>query len=162
MLLIICLIAGLAWGFLYTWLMSLAGYPMDSRDALLSGLLFGLLIFPFFRLLDRQQRRRAEAAKQKLPSPPTHGWLAVMVEGKKSRSVAVFLCENCLCLADLDKKTVPLTLYPCTEIVRAATPAVNHLEIHLTRNRSLLLRLGANTNDVLSALKDRGWLPFQH
>lgn len=162
MLLIICLIAGLAWGFLYTWLMSLAGYPMDSQDALLSGLLFGLLIFPLFRLLGHQQRRRAEAAKQKLPSPPTHGWLAVMVEGKKSRSVAVFLCENCLCLADIDKRAVPISCYPCTEIVRATIPSVNHLEIHLTQNRSLLLRTGANTDDLFTALKERGWLPFQH
>ena len=162
MLLLLCLVMGLMWGMLFAAGMNLAGIPMDWMDAVWSGLLFGVLIFPVFRLLGRQQRRRAEAAKQKLPSPPTHGWLAVMVEGKKSRSVAVFLCEDCLCLANLDKKTVPISLYPCKEIVRAATPAVNHLEIHLTRNRSLLLRLGANTDDVLSDLKDRGWLPFQH
>lgn len=162
MLLIICLLGGLAWGFLYTWLMSLSGYPMDGQDAMLSGLLFGLLIYPFFRLFGRRQRRRVQAAMQKLPSPPTHGWLAILIEGKKRLSVAVFLCEDCLCLADTSSKAVPITTWPCTEIVRAAIPRDGHLEIHLTQGRTLLLRIGATADGLLSALKARGWLPFQH
>ena len=162
MLLIICLIGGLVWGLLYTWLMSLAGFPMDWQDALLSGLLFGLLIYPCFHLMGRGQKRRVEAAQQKLPSPPTHGWLAIMGEGKQSRSVAVFLCEDCLCLADIGSKAVPISTYPCTEIVRAAIPAANRLEIHLSQGRTLQLRTGGNTEEILSALKERGWLPFQH
>lgn len=158
---LLCLLMGLVWGWLFTALMELAGFPMDGTDALLSGLFFGALLFLFLALLGRMQRRRILAAAQKLPSPMTHFFVTLLVQGKHAQSRAVYLCEDCLCLADITSKALPITVYPAEEIVRAVQPAPGLLELHLTEGRVLTFR--ANTCEaMLNALKERNWLPFQH
>lgn len=161
MLLLLCLVMGLIWGMLFVAGMNLAGIPMDWMDAVWGGLLFAALMFIVLALMGRMQRRRIEKAAGKLPSPATHSFVVLLMEDKHPLERAAYLCEDCLCLADISAKELSVTAYPAAEIVRAVSMASGRVEIHLTEGRVLILR----TNDaeaMLAALKDRGWLPFQH
>lgn len=161
MLLLLCLVIGLIWGVLFVAGMNLAGIPMDWTDAVWGGLLFAALMFIVLAPMGRMQRRRVEKAAGKLPSPATHSFVVLLLEGKHVLGRAAYLCEDCLCLADISAKALPITTYPADEIIRAAQPSPDRLEIHLTEGRVITLR----TNEaeiILDVLKDRGWLPFQH
>ena len=161
MLLIMCLLVGQLWGGVFAFLMSLAGYAMDVPDAMLSGLLFAALFFPCLLWISRSSRRKMERAMAKLPSPSTHNFLVVMPQEGKSRSMIAALCEDSLCLIGIEQKELPVTVYKAEEINRAVLTENVLLEIHLTEDRVLPLRSRAAAS-MLEALKERGWLPFQH
>lgn len=159
--LILAVLCGLGFGVLYPLGMRLIGIPMDGADGLEAGLLFGVLFFPAILLVFRYQQGRVRKAMEKLPSPPELRCSATLVSGRKRTPMALFLCEDGLYLVDTDKRALPMICCPCTEIIRAASPAPGQLEIHMTENRTLLLRTGA-AESLLTAMRDRGWLPFQH
>ena len=161
LIIILCLLMGLIWGGLFAAGMTLAGYPMDGTDALLSGLLFGALMFPCLVVMGRMQNKRVQDAARKLPSPASHIFVTLLLEGKHAQGRAACLCEDCLCLADITSKALPITVYPAAEIIRAAQPSRGLLEVHLTEGRVLTFRAN-NSEAMLAALKERGWLPFQH
>lgn len=161
MLLLLCLVMGLIWGVLFAVGMNLAGIPMDWADAVWCGMLFAVLMFIVLALMGRMQRRRVEKAAGKLPSPATHSFVVLLLEGGHAQERAAYLCEDCLCLADISSKALPVTTYPAEEIVRAASLAPGRLEIHLTEARVITLRTN-EAETILDVLKDRGWLPFQH
>ena len=158
---LVCLLMGLLWGWLFTTGMTLAGFPMDGTDAVLSGLLFGMLMFPCLVVMGRMQNKRVQAAAQKLPSPASHIFVTLLLDGKHAQARAACLCADCLCLADITSKSLPITIYPAEEIIRAAQPSRGILEVHLTEGRTLTFRAN-NSEAMLAALRERGWLPFQH
>ncbi len=160
-ILILSLVMGLVWGVLFAAGMTLAGFPMDILDALWGGLLFGALMFLALALMGRLQQKRIQAAAQKLPSPASHSFVTLLLQGKHALGRAAYLCEDCLCLVDITSKALPVTVYPAEEIVRALQPSHGILEVHLTEGRVLTFRANS-CDEMLTALKERGWLPFQH
>lgn len=159
--LVLSILGGVFFGVFFPLGMRLFGVLLDAQTSLMAGLLFGGMCFPALLLLFRHQVRRYQAAEDRLPSPCTDRFSAMLHEGKQPQALGMFLCEDCLCLVDLDKKAMPMTVYPCEELVRAVLSAPNQLELHLTEGRCLHLRTG-HAQELLAALKERGWLPFQH
>lgn len=159
--LILAVLCGLGFGVLYPLGMRLIGVPMDGADSLVVGLLFGVLAFPAILLVFRYQQGRVRKAVEKLPSPHTHAFSLMMQQNGKSQPMTVFLCEDCLCLVDMDKRALPMTVCPAAEIIHVFRISDREMELHLTQDRVLTFRTGA-TQALYSALKARGWLPFQH
>ncbi len=159
--LLICLFFGLLWGVLYRAGMALAGFPIDLPLALLGGLLFGLVFFLLILLYDRHQHKRIRLVAQQLPSPPSQTFIVLLVQGKAVQSNTLLLCEDCLCLANMEQKPPAITIIHADEFIRAELSSRSQLTLHLTEGRSLTLRTAA-CQPLLTALKERGWLPFQH
>lgn len=161
MLLLLCLVMGLIWGMLFVAGMNLAGIPMDWMDAVWSGLLFGVLVYLCLFVYGWRQNKRIRLAEARLPSPAQQRFSGMMRVGKRTVCMAVFLCETELCLVEIDQKDLPVTVYPAAELIRAVIPAARQLELHFTGERSVML-YSAHSEALLTALRDRGWLPFQH
>lgn len=161
MLLVLCLVMGLIWGALFTAAMRLAGFPMAWVDVLWSGLLFGVLVYLCLLAYGWVQNKRIRQAEARLPSPAQQQFSGMMRVGKRTANMAVFLCETELCLVNIDKKDLSVTVYPAAELIRAVTPAAHQLELHFTGERSVML-YSSHSDALLTALRDRGWLPFQH
>ena len=160
-MLIICLFFGFLWGVLYNGGMALAGMPVGMPLALSGGLLFGLVFFLIFTMSDRRQKKRIRLAAQQLPSFASDPVFVMLIQGKYVHPNALFLCEDCLCLANLEQKTPTITSIPSDAFIRAEISGRYQLTIHLTESRSLTLRTGA-AQHIFDALKQLGWLPFQH
>ena len=120
------------------------------------GMSFVMLLIMFHR-----QRQRFLRAAERLPSRPTHQFQLPMLVNGKYRSVALFFCEDCLCLVDMDRRDLPMTVYPSADIVRTLRINPRQMELHLTQGRVLTFGTGA-TEALHVALQVRGWLPFQH
>ena len=158
---ILALMGGLFFGLVYPAGMRLIGIPMDGMDGLLSGLLFGGMSFVMLLIMFHRQRQRFLRAAERLPSRPTHQFQLPMLVNGKYRSVALFFCEDCLCLVDMDRRDLPMTVYPSADIVRTLRINPRQMELHLTQGRVLTFGTGA-TEALHVALQVRGWLPFQH
>ena len=158
---ILALLGGLFFGLVYPFGMRLIGIPMDGMDGLLSGLLFGGMTFVMLLIMFHHQRKRFLQAAERLPSRPTHQFQLPMLEGGKTRAVAVFLCEDCLCLVNVDRRDLPMTVYDAGDIIRTVMVNPRQMELHLTQGRVLTFRTGA-AEILHKALQTRGWLPFQH
>jgi len=158
---VICMIGGILWGVLFRAGLASSGTTIDLMTALLSGLIFGAALFGGFMLIGRRQDRRIHAAAKKLPSPPSYSCSALLMQGKQMLTIGVFLCAECLCLVNLARKDLPVTIIPADDLVRAVLPMPNQLELHLTEGRQIILGTTA-AGMLLEELKTRGWLPFQH
>ncbi len=160
-LLILAIAGGIFFGVFFAGGMTLAGYSIGVGYGLLSGILFGAAMFGWMLLLYRKQEKRLRAAANKLPEAPEFRLYVNLIEAGRPYERMVFLCKNCLCLVDTGNKEMPLEVYSSRDIVRAALPTHDSLEIHLTEGRTVNLSAAASAM-LLDEMKKRGWLPFQH
>lgn len=158
---LLSLLGGLFFGLVYPAGMRLIGIPMDGTDGLFSGLLFGITIFAMLLIAFHNQRKRFLKAAEKLPSRPTHQFQLPMLEDGRLRAAAVFLCEDCLCLVQVERRGMPMTVYDAGDIIRTGMVNPRQMELHLTQGRMLTFTTGA-VELLHKALQERGWLPFQH
>ena len=128
---VICMIGGILWGVLFRAGLAASGTTIDLMTALLSGLIFGAALFGVFMLIGLRQDRQIHAAAKKLPSQPSHSCSALLMQGKRMLTSGVFLCAECLCLVNLERKDLPVTIIPADDLCRCHTKHAGKFRQHM-------------------------------
>ncbi|MBQ8201860.1 MAG: hypothetical protein IJZ74_08840 [Clostridia bacterium] len=136
------------------------GIPQAERWALIGGLAVFAGILLIMMQLDRRMEQRRIAALALLPSPCTHQFTANLCSGRELIPVAICLCQDTLCLVNLERKPAIMSTYASTDILRLNMFNAVQAEITLTQGRRLYFR-AVRTEELLQALREKGWLPFQ-
>ena len=156
---LVSILTGIAFGVLSYPVLLVLQAERPGLTSLLAGLMFFVLSYPLLLMSQRRLQKRSEAADAKLPSPCTHRFSLNLRKGRAFTVAIVYLCEDCLCIAELDDRRVPMTIYPAGDLLGASVPGPNRLDLTLTEGRRIAL-WAVPDDTLLRALQERGWLPL--
>lgn len=154
---VFCTAFSFLFGLMGYFVLLLLGIDQPLLLALMAGLLFALLLFPTFLIIESITDRRYAKFEKNILSPVFHKTGTLIALDKKTvRNGRVYFCEAGIVLISMDEKP-----YLMEEILLANLQRYDFDNIHLnirTNDGRVFVLTFPNVKEVMAVLDAHGWL----